>query len=149
VEDDVQRAFRSSVRFLRRRLGRDPTGWQWGRLHPLAFQHPLSSRKPLGLLFDVPSFPWGGDLETVRAGGHAAGALHGGGPVSAYRFIADCSDWDATLSCIPGGQSGQRGSPHYADQVDAWRKVAYHPLAFSKPAVSRVARHTLVLARLP
>lgn len=148
VEDDVQRAFRSSVRFLRRRLGRDPTGWQWGRLHPLAFQHPLSSRKPLGLLFDVPSFPWGGDLETVRAGGHAAGALHGGGPVSAYRFIADCSDWDATLSCIPGGQSGQRGSPHYADQVDAWRKVAYHPLAFSKPAVSRVARHTLVLARL-
>ena len=33
----------------------------------------------------------------------------------------------------PAGQSGHRGSPHYADQVDAWRRVAYHPLAFTRP----------------
>ena len=31
----------------------------------------LSARMVLlGLLFDVPAFPWGGDLETVRAGGN-------------------------------------------------------------------------------
>jgi penicillin amidase len=141
----VRRAFHATVEWLARRLGPNVAGWHWGRLHQLKFAHALSIRKPLGLVFDVPSFPWGGDLDTVRAGGSTPGAYDGGGLISAYRFIADCSDWDNSLSCIPGGQSGHRGSPHYADQVDAWRRVAYHPLSFTRPAVARVQRHTLHL----
>jgi penicillin G amidase len=144
-ETDVDRAFRATVRYLRRRFGSNVGQWRWGRLHTLRFTHALSERKPLGALFDLTPIPWSGDLETIRAGGHEVGKLEAGGPISAYRFIADCSDWDASLSCLPGGQSGQRGSPYYADQIDAWRRVAYHPLAFSHPAVRRVARHTLSL----
>ena len=82
----------------------------------------------------------------MRAGGNVPGKLLAGGPVSAYRFIADCGDWDNSLSCIPGGQSGHRGSPHYADQVDPWRRVAYHPLSFTRPAIARHQRHTLRLS---
>jgi penicillin amidase len=108
-------------------------------------EHALSVRKPLGALFNIPAFPWSGDLETVRAGGSLPAQLSAGGPISAYRLVADCADWDHTLSCIPAGQSGQRGSPHYADQVESWRRVAYHPLAFTRPAIARVARHTLSL----
>ena len=141
----VREAFARTVRWLASQLGGDVMAWQWGRLHTLHVEHALSVRKPLGLLFDVPTFPWSGDLETVRAGAHRPGRLEAGGPVSAYRFIADCADWDQSVSCIPVGQSGQRGSPHYADQVESWRRVAYHPLAFSRPAISRVARHTLRL----
>jgi penicillin amidase len=141
----VRRAFRSTVHWLGRRLGPDISGWQWGRLHPLRMEHALSVRKPLGMLFSIPSFPWSGDLETVRAGGCLPAQLAAGGPISAYRFIADCADWDHSLSCTPVGQSGQRGSPHYADQVENWRRVAYHPLAFTRPAIARVARHTLSL----
>ncbi|MBV9545802.1 MAG: penicillin acylase family protein [Chloroflexi bacterium] len=141
----VYRAFQTSVRWLARRLGHNVHAWHWGRLHPLHLEHALSLRKPLGMLFDVQSFPWSGDLETVRAGGHRPGQLEAGGPISAYRFIADCSDWDHSLSCIPGGQSGQRGSPHYADQVDAWRRVAYHPLSFTRPAIARNTRHKMRL----
>jgi penicillin amidase len=141
----VQRAFEGTLRTLRRRLGPDLDAWQWGRLHPLRLEHSLSVRKPLGALFNVPPFAWGGDLETVRAGGHLPGQLAAGGPISAYRFIADCADWDNSLSCLPGGQSGHRGSPHYADQVEPWRRVAYHPLSFSRPAIHRHARHTLRL----
>jgi penicillin G amidase len=141
----VQRAFRSTCGFLVRRLGPSVSAWHWGRLHPLRLEHALSMRKPLGVLFDVPSFPWSGDLETVRAGGYLPGKLAAGGPISAYRLIADCGDWDNSLSCIPGGQSGHRGSPHYADQVDAWRRVAYHPLSFTRPAIARVQRHSLRL----
>jgi len=111
----------------------------------LRLEHALSIRKPLGVLFDVPSFPWSGDLETVRAGGSSPAEYKANGPISAYRFIADCGDWDNSLSCIPGGQSGHRGSPHYADQVDAWRRVAYHPLSFTRPAIARVQRHSLRL----
>jgi penicillin amidase len=145
VDDVARRAFGKSVQWLTRRLGPSVTSWQWGKLHPLRMEHALSIRKPLGMLFNVPPFPWSGDLETVRAGGSLPGTLSAGGPISAYRFIADCSDWDNSLSCVPAGQSGHRGSPHYADQVDSWRRVAYHPLAFTRPAVARVAKHTLTL----
>jgi penicillin amidase len=141
----VGRAFGASVAFLTRHLGSKVDHWQWGRLHQVHLEHAMSIRKPLGLIFNVPSFAWGGDLETVRAGGSWPGAFKASGPISAYRFIADCGDWDNSLSCIPGGQSGQRGSPHYADQVDPWRRVAYHPLSFTRPAILRVQRHTLRL----
>lgn len=141
----VGRAFTNAVAWLARKLGGKVADWQWGRLHQLHLEHALSLKKPLGLLFNVPPFGWGGDLETVRAGGSLPDSYGAGGPISAYRFIADCGDWDNSLSCIPGGQSGQRGSPHYADQVDAWRRVAYHPLSFTRPAISRVQRHTLRL----
>jgi penicillin amidase len=141
----VRQAFHATVAWLVRRLGPDIGKWQWGRLHQLHLLHALSTRKPLGMVFDVPNFAWSGDLETVRAGGSMPGQYAAGGPISAYRFIADCGDWDNSLSCIPGGQSGHRGSPHYADQVDAWRRVAYHPLSFTRPAIARVQRHTLRL----
>jgi penicillin G amidase len=141
----VARAFRTTVRWLSRRLGTSVPKWQWGRLHQLRLEHALSIRKPLGVIFNMPAFAWGGDLETVRAGGSWPGGYDASGPISAYRFIADCGDWDHSLACIPGGQSGQRGSPHYADQVDAWRRVAYHPLSFTRPAITRVQRHALRL----
>jgi penicillin amidase len=141
----VPRAFHATVEWLSRRLGPSVASWQWGRLHTLHLEHPLSIRKPLGLVFDVPRFPWSGDLETVRAGGSTPAQYDAAGPISAYRFIADCGEWDNSLSCIPGGQSGHRGSPHYADQVEPWRRVAYHPLAFTRPAIARVQRHSLRL----
>jgi penicillin amidase len=141
----VRQAFHATVVWLSRRLGPSVASWQWGRLHGLQLQHALSTRKPLGLLFNVPSFPWSGDLETVRAGGSLPARYEASGPISAYRFIADCGDWDNSLSSIPGGQSGHRGSPHYADQVETWRRVAYHPLSFTRPAIARVQRHLLRL----
>jgi penicillin amidase len=145
LDPAVGRAFRASVVWLRRKLGSNVGGWHWGRLHQLRLEHALSLRKPLGLVFDAPAFAWGGDLETVRAGGSAPGGFKVTGPISAYRFIADCGDWDNSLACIPGGQSGHRASPHYADQVDAWRRVAYHPLSFTRPAIARVQKHMLRL----
>ena len=145
VDAVARRAFRASIEWLSRRFGTDVQTWQWGRLHTLRIEHALSVRKPLGRLFSIKPFPWSGDLETVRAGGYQPAKLTAGGPISAYRFIADCADWDNSVSSIPTGQSGHRGSPHYADQVDAWRRVAYHPLAFTRPAIARVARHTLRL----
>lgn len=141
----VALAFSATVGRLSRELGGNADQWQWGRLHRLPLKHALSIRKPLGRVFDVPPFAWSGDLETVRAGGSLPGVYASEGPISAYRVIADCGDWDSSLSCLPGGQSGHRGSPHYADQVDTWRRVAYHPLSFSRPAIARVQKHVLRL----
>lgn len=142
---DVPRAFRATVRLLREKQGTDVSRWSWGRLHTFKLSHALSVQKPLGAVLDVPAFPLGGDHETVHCVGLKPGAYEAAGPTAGYRFIADTSDWDASLGCIPGGQSGHRGSPHYADQLDDWRRVAYHPMPFTRPAVSRYARHTLTL----
>ena len=43
------------------------------------------------------------------------------------------------------GQSGQPGSPHYADLLPLWEKGEYFPLAFSRKKVDEVTRHRLVL----
>lgn len=142
----VEVALTRAAHRLRRELGQPAPGrWAWGRLHPLRLRHALSARPPLGLLFDAPPVPAGGDVDTVRAGGPLAGRLEAGGTVSSYRMIADLADWDATLSILPGGQSGHRGSPHYLDQLAEWRRGAYHSLPFTRPAVLRGARHTLNL----
>ena len=134
----VRRAFRATVVWLVAAAGTETSAAGTGdACTRCAWSTRCPMRKPLGMLFDVPSFPWSGDLETVRAGGYLPGQLAAGGPISAYRLIADCGDWDNSLSCIPGGQSGHRGSPNYADQVDAWRRVAYHPLSFTRPAIAR------------
>ncbi len=142
--DAIPVAFSRAVARLKDDFGPNVEDWHWGRLHTLTFRHALSVRKPLNLLFDVGPFPRGGDLETVRAGGSDATGF-ADGILSGYRLIADCADWDATFSCIPTGQSGQRGSQHYADQIADWRRVAYHPLAYTRPAILRHARHTLKL----
>ncbi len=120
----VSRAFHASIGWLVRKLGPNVAGWHWGRLHQLRLEHVLSMRKPLGVVFDVPSFGWGGDLETVRAGGSSPGAFKVSGPISAYRFIADCGDWDSTLACIPGGRvgiGGHRTTPIRWTRGDGWR----------------------------
>lgn len=67
----------------------------------------------------------------------------GAGP--AYRIIANPANWDASLSIIPSGESGQPFSPYYADQIEAWLAVEYHTLPFTLPAVETAAQHTLRL----
>ncbi len=63
----------------------------------------------------------------------------------AYRIIANPADWDASLSIIPSGQSGQPFNPHYDDQIQQWLAVEYHPLPFSLDAIGSAAVTTLKL----
>lgn len=60
-----------------------------------------------------------------------------GGPftVSNFRVTGDAgSSWRMVVSgseaygVIPGGQSGNPYSPHYADQLDPWANGGYHPI---------------------
>ena len=51
----------------------------------------------------------------------------------------------AALATSAPGQSGQPGSPHYADLALLRAKGAYFPLAYSRPKVGAVTRHRLTL----
>ena len=116
-------------------LGTDQSKWNWGELHTYTFSHPLGSVGALAPIFNRGPFPMGGNWNTVDAM-----TL---GP--AYRIIADPANWDASLSIIPSGQSGQPFNAHYDDQIQQWLSVEYHTLPFSLQVVESAAVSTLRL----
>jgi acyl-homoserine lactone acylase PvdQ len=65
----LQRALIRTVRFLQRRLGRDPSGWSWQKLHRYVFRHPGASPLTACLLNRGP-YPASGDRNTVNLGGY-------------------------------------------------------------------------------
>lgn len=61
------------------------------------------------------------------------------------QHVLELADWDrGTANSVPG-QSGQPGSPHYADFVPLWDKGRYFPLALSREKIEEVTRHRLSL----
>ena len=65
------------------------------------------------------------------------------GPPS--RFIADLGDLRNSLGLLAPGQSGQPGSKHYDDQVEAWFTGDYHPMLYAREDVEREAEVRLRL----
>jgi penicillin amidase len=126
-------------------LGTDQSKWAWGKIHTFTFSHPLGSVGALRPIFNRGPYPTGGNWNTVDSGAYYADKAYSMGLGPAYRIIADPSNWDASLSIIPSGESGQPFSPYYADQIDSWLAVKYHTLPFTLPAIESAAKHTLTL----
>lgn len=146
-DEEVRQALRSAGERLASRFGPDPAGWAWGRVRPLTFRHPLSVRPPLGRVFDLGPYPWGGDTNTISPAvvDPADPAANPDGAVASLRVAIDVGEWDLSRFVLPGGQSGNPFSPHYADQMPLWLKGDALPIAWSPEAVNRATRHTLVL----
>ena len=52
-----------------------------------------------------------------------------------YRIVVDFAEPDRFLAIQNIGNSGQPGSPHYADQFDSWRDGAYHTVHLTRAGV--------------
>jgi penicillin amidase len=63
-----------------------------------------------------------------------------------FRAVWDVGDWDAGGIDLPLGESGEPGSPHYADGAGPWQRHELTPLPFSDRAVAQATRTTLTLA---
>lgn len=134
------------VAYLRRTLGDDPAGWQWGKLHRLVLIHPMGTVKPLNLIFNGPTLPIGGDAQTPCSVGwvpdrpFAAGAW-----APSFRQIADLADLSRSLAVYPGGQSGFPGHRHYLDLFRLWYRGEYHPMLFEEGEIERNSLDRLTL----
>jgi penicillin amidase len=138
------RTFMRALENTRKKLGDDPRHWAWGKLHTTPFRHPLARLGPAyAQAFNLGPVPRGGDGVTPNATPYNAQfeQTHG----ASYRQIFDLADWDRGLATSVPGQSGQPGSPHYADLLPLWAKDQYFPLAFSRGYVKRVTKNRLVL----
>jgi penicillin amidase len=135
--DDAERrraileSFSAALADLERKLGPNLAGWQWGALHTLQQKHFLSDRGDLGTLLDRGGVPVRGDYLTVCNTGLAPdfSAPTGAG----YRMTADLAE-PALWAIDAGSQSGNPGSPHYADQLAEWQAGRQHRLPMGQPA---------------
>jgi penicillin G amidase len=121
---------------LTNRLGADES--QWTYANPASrrswWKHPLADAPFVGGMFKIPFFATGGNGTTPNVASFVS-----------MRLIADPSDWDKTQHGFALGQSGDPKSPHYKDQLEDWRNVTPRAFPFSKEAVQKAARTTLVL----
>ena len=143
---EIRDALGAAIDALRLRHGDDPASWGWGQVRPLTLRHPLSARRPLGRLFNLGPISCGGDTNTIaQASVDPLDPTANPGAVAALRMVIDVGDWDQSRFALPGGQSGNPLSPHYADQLRFWRIGKGVPIAWSEQAVRRAVRETLRL----
>ena len=125
----VEAGLRKAVEALAAAQGTDSGGWRWGRIHSSVFKHPLLSA------FDLPAVERDGGADTVNATG------------AVYRLITDFSNPDQSIVTIGPGISGQPGSPFYGNLLEGWARGEFFPLAFTRAAVEKATKHTLILKR--
>lgn len=123
-------------------LGSDSATWRWGTLHTIGFRHPLSNSSTRQAVFDLEPVERGGDGFTPNA---TRGAGYSQSSGASYRHILDLADWDRSVFTSTPGQSGQPGSPHYADLLPMWAEHRYAPLLFSREAVEENTANRLLL----
>ena len=118
------------------RLGADRSRWRWGAVHVLRLRHPLAAA------FDLEPVSRGGDPWTINStSGPAMSQTHG----ASFREVIDLADWDNSTATSAPGQSGQPGSPPYADLLPLWAEGRYFPLVYSRRAVEAATAHVLIL----
>ncbi|ACL59618.1 penicillin acylase family protein [Methylobacterium nodulans] len=138
LAETLAAAFRDGIA----RLGPDPQGWRWGRLHQAHFLHPLSGVGFAG--HDIGPLPVGGSGVTVMNTGYRTDTFRLTTGAS-FRMVVDVGNWDASLFINGPGQSGDPRSPHYADHAEPWSKRAYRPLLYSREAVDAATMRVIRL----
>ena len=148
--EEIAEALAASVRRLSAKHGPDPAGWAWGAVRPLTLLHPFGARKPLDRVFNLGPFPWGGDQNTVAQCGADPIDPEANPPViQSLRMIVDLGTVSESRWVLPGGQSGNPLSPHYADQLPLWRAGEGIPIPFTPEEVTAASRRRLSLVPSP
>ena len=111
--------------------------WPYARIHRLTLAHPLGALPVVGGWFDRGPFALPGSATSVNA----FGAVWNGDRQSvtygpSMRRVSDLGDPDATVSVLPGGQSGHPGDRHYDDQLPLYLAGRARGVAWSEPAVA-------------
>lgn len=144
-EELLAEVLRDAVKTLLETVGDNPRRWQWGRFHQATFRHPLGTTR-LGWMFSRGPYALDGDNDTVSlAAVPLKLPINFAHVAVAYRQIIDLDDFDRSLSVLNTGQSGQPGSPHYADQIEPWREGEYHPMLWSRTEVEAYLENRLIL----
>jgi penicillin amidase len=123
----LEQALAQGVAALEAEQGANPQTWRWGRRNRSELPHSLVRA------YDLPAIERAGGAGTVAAIG------------ATYRQIIDLGNPDNSRATNLPGQSGQPGSPYYANLAGPFARQQYFPLWYSRAAVERAARFRLTL----
>lgn len=143
-DDAVAAALAEAATTLAEHYGPSPSTWRWDARHEVRWRHNLARQSGLATLLNLAPFGVGGDASTpfCTTSDYDASVMAG----VSYRQVLDLTDLNAAQICIVPGNSGQPGSPHYADNVERWRDVKYHPLYINWADIAANAEATLILS---
>jgi penicillin G amidase len=148
-DDIVLKSFEEAVIGTVEALGENRDDWRWGTLHTTTFvNNPLgiSGIAPIENMVNRGPVAVSGTGNAINAMGWSttSGSFESAhGP--SERVIYDLSNWDNSLSIHPTGQSGHPLNAHYADMIDPWRNIDYHPMLWSREQVEAATVATLLL----
>jgi penicillin amidase len=132
-------------RQMKQAVGDGPRGW--GQVRTLTLKHPLGQLRVLGWLFNRGPVPWGGDHTTPsQAAVMPLDPLGNPSFIASLRMVVDVGAWSNSRFALPGGQSGNPMSPHYADQFDLWQRGDGIAIAWTEEEIAAVVKDTLRLA---
>ncbi len=141
IKAAISSAAKETVEQLRRRLGDDPAGWRYERVHVAHWHHPLSS-PAAAAAFDIGPASVDGGSHTLR---NTGGELppHAASSGAEYRLVVDFATPDQFLAVQNIGNSGVPGSRHYRDQFEPWRRGEYHVVHLSRAGVEAAGETTM------
>jgi penicillin amidase len=132
----------AAVRQLKAEPGSDMARWTWGAIHTAIFKHPLAVNAESETLFNIGPIPRDGyGLTPFATGGPAFNQTSG----ATFREVIDLSSWDRSMATSAPGESGQPGSPHFADLAKLWSDGQDFPLSYTDSAVRSATEATLLL----
>jgi penicillin amidase len=138
----ARRVAAAALATLEEKLGADPQGWGWGRVHVAHWKHPLSSPER-SAAFDIGPAPVDGGSHTVRNTGGELPPHHAASGAE-YRIVVDFAEPDRFLAVQNIGNSGNPESPHYRDQFEPWLRGEYHVVHLNRADIP-VERTTTLL----
>ena len=130
-QQQVSAALDDAISDLAHSYGSDWHAWRWGDAHRVTFENPLWRQVPVINRLLRRALPDDGDNATVD-NATPVPSLSGDYPVihgPSMRFSIDMAQPLVPVFALAGGQSGNPLSPHYDDQLPAWRDGNAKPIA--------------------
>jgi penicillin amidase len=147
-DEIVLRALKAARDELTRLQPKDPSSWQWGRLHTVELRNATfgeSGIAPVEAMFNRGPMPVGGGSAIIDATAWDASDGYTVVAAPSMRMVIDLADLDNTRWVNQTGQSGHAYHEHYGDQIDAWRDGRYFPWPWTADAVDDAAAYELSL----
>ncbi|MGD0775509.1 MAG: penicillin acylase family protein, partial [Candidatus Solibacter sp.] len=133
----LEKSLAAALDRIEAQFGKDPAGWQWGKLHQLTLAHPSGNGA-----WQLGPVARPGDANTVNAtSGDNFRQTNG----TSWREVLDVGDWDRSLMTNVPGESGDPTSKHYSDLLEDWAAGRYHPMPFTRQAVEAAMEERIVL----
>jgi penicillin amidase len=105
--------------------GSKPSRWDYGQYSSLQIVNPVEGRLPvIGRYFNIGPVAMSGAPTTVKQYTRRLGP--------SLRMVVDLGDMEHSFANLVTGESGQRLSPHYKDQWDAYYAGRSFPMQFRK-----------------